>query len=147
MNAVEKDYDELLKEWSAALEAFLQTASQIPPARREEGGVCGVWSPKALLSHLAGWEGLTVEMLETLNREGPFRLDDDVDVENERFVRERADKAYEQIMDELRELGDGILKMQKKLGEHVFVHKTALEWLQIMAQEYKEHEEQLRAWV
>ncbi len=42
---------------------FLGTLERIPEARWQDNGVCGVWSTKDIIAHLASYEVLLVEIL------------------------------------------------------------------------------------
>ena len=49
----------------------LQALEGLPPEAWETGGVCGVWSVKDIVAHLASYEQLLVEVLATLLEPGP----------------------------------------------------------------------------
>lgn len=44
----------------------LKTIEELPPDAWETGGVCGVWSTKDVLAHLASYEHVLVEILSSL---------------------------------------------------------------------------------
>ncbi len=50
---------------------ILQTIDGLPDALWETGGVCGVWSTKEVIAHLASYEQLLVEVLSAFTGGGP----------------------------------------------------------------------------
>lgn len=50
---------------------ILQTVDGLPDAAWETGGVCGVWSTKDVIAHLASYEQLLVEVLSAFTGGGP----------------------------------------------------------------------------
>jgi uncharacterized protein (TIGR03083 family) len=50
---------------------ILQTIDGLPDAAWETGGVCGVWSTKDIIAHLASYEQLLVEVLSAFTGGGP----------------------------------------------------------------------------
>jgi hypothetical protein len=74
------------RDWMLALDA-------VDPARREEAGVCGYWSVKDIIAHIALWEN---EIHEHLQRWafGLPKADVDVDAMNAVIVAENSDRPY-----------------------------------------------------
>jgi len=50
---------------------ILQTIDGLPDAAWETGGVCGVWSTKEVVAHLASYERLLIEVLSAFTGGGP----------------------------------------------------------------------------
>lgn len=50
---------------------ILQTVDGLPDAAWETGGVCGVWSTKDVIAHLASYEQLLMEVLSAFTGGGP----------------------------------------------------------------------------
>lgn len=50
---------------------ILQTIDGLPDAAWETGGVCGVWSTKEIIAHLASYEQLLIEVLSAFTGGGP----------------------------------------------------------------------------
>jgi uncharacterized protein (TIGR03083 family) len=50
---------------------ILQTIDGLPDAAWETGGVCGVWSTRDIIAHLASYEQLLVEVLSVFTGGGP----------------------------------------------------------------------------
>ena len=64
----------------------LETLEGVPMAEWETAGVCGVWSVKEIVVHLASFEELLAEVLTTQLEDGPTpTLDELLDVSGERF--------------------------------------------------------------
>ena len=49
----------------------LQTIDDLPDAAWKTGGVCGVWSTKEIIAHLASYEQLLIEVLSAFTGGGP----------------------------------------------------------------------------
>ncbi len=47
-----------------------ETLARVPMSEWEEGGVCGVWSVKQIVAHLASYEALLVDILASFADEG-----------------------------------------------------------------------------
>lgn len=52
----------------------LQSIEGLPEADWETAGVCGVWSVKNIIAHLASFEHMLVDVLKTLLDDGPFPM-------------------------------------------------------------------------
>jgi len=52
----------------------LASIDELPEADWETPGVCGVWSVKNIIAHLASFEHMLVDVLNTLLDDGPFPM-------------------------------------------------------------------------
>ncbi len=55
MPIVLSDFQEALEDFHRTYGDFLAAAKKIRPEDRDRNGVCGIWSPKQVVAHLAGW--------------------------------------------------------------------------------------------
>ena len=74
------------RDWVLALEA-------VDPARRAEPGVCGWWSVKDLMAHIALWESVVPEHIQRW-RLGLPEADHDVDLMNAEIVAENHNRSH-----------------------------------------------------
>lgn len=119
--------------------AGLASAMRVPPDRREEPGVCGEWSLKDLLGHLAYWDSVRVGKLEAEAAGGTILTDErDDDTINAEQAGIRADWSWDDVLNEVtstRERLIALLKQPSKLdnsdvGSHWLGHREQIEaWL------------------
>jgi hypothetical protein len=64
--------NELLESIRVSRAALTAVLESVPPARRNESGVCGAWSVKDVLVHLTYWEGQLVTLLFQLRNGAPL---------------------------------------------------------------------------
>jgi len=79
----------LLFALAAAREELLAAAALVPPDERASHPVCGEWTLKDVLGHLADWEWEGVEGLRQMAAGHPPRMDYDVEAWNQAHVEAR----------------------------------------------------------
>ena len=81
---------EMLQVASKAWLELRRLVDSIPDAALEQPNTIGIWSGRDMLSHLAGWESIGIDLVEQLNERGEFtRLGltrDTVDAFNEEML-------------------------------------------------------------
>ncbi len=116
-------------------------AMKIPAERREEPGVCGEWSIKDLLGHLAYWDEVRIARLEAEAAGRSFEEDErEEDVINAEQAQARAGRSWDEIVDELTTTRDRLTDLLGKptkldmyhAGEHWLKHKRDIDsWLDL----------------
>lgn len=98
MPIVLSDFQEALEYFHRSFGEFITVARKIRLEDRERGGVCGVWSPKQVVAHLAGWLWEEPDYICKLIRDPGFNQNYDDDEFNARSVAERADWDWDKTL-------------------------------------------------
>lgn len=107
-------------QYESAFRTTLTLADRFPADRRAEAGVCGSWSLKDLMGHLAFWDGDLALELEA-KRDGlrlPTSSERDWQAINTEQARFRADWDWEAVMDELRVNHQRLVPLLNDPGEN-----------------------------
>lgn len=132
-------------------EAYLKLLTLIesyPHDKREQPDACGMWSPKEVLAHLAGWlveADARYRLYEKDSAPAPKHYDD-IDAFNEESVRARSGLTWQEQVNELRANYAVIVHHAEHVaarGGTPFVGYTS--WLVSLANDCAEHTDQLRA--
>lgn len=127
------------QQYADRVAAGLSTIEQVDPERRNEPGMVGNWSLKDVLGHLAYWDGVHADELET-EFAGETIVEDsrEDDVINAEQSALRADRSWDQVMDEAITNRDRLIELLKRpsrydqsgSGEHWVEHRQEIEaWL------------------
>lgn len=96
-------------------QTVLDTVAGVPESEWETGGVCGVWSTKNIIAHLASFEHVLVDVLCTFLQEGPTpSLDNFVGAEtefNDVQVDQRKEKSPRETLDEYNDTQARVLSL------------------------------------
>ena len=87
--------------YEASYQATLDVVDEVPVDRRSEPGVCGVWSLKDLMGHLAFWDGIEADEVSARKAGTPFKYDDSDDSANGRDSARRAEWTWDEVMTEV----------------------------------------------
>jgi hypothetical protein len=130
--------DETWREWLLAVEA-------VPPARRDEAGVCGYWSLKDLIAHIALWESVVPEHIQRWEKGLP-NGDHDVDAMNAEIVAENKDRSFQLVRVDMHRAHQialaAIREIDRELDDDVRDRIACETW-----DHYPEHTEQIRDWL
>lgn len=125
--------DDAWNDWVATLDS-------VPVSRWEEPGVCGEWSIKQVVGHIAVWDDLAIQDIARVER-GEERTPRDWQKINDETAAAFANRSVEDLRDEMiakhAELIDALMESRgfdtDSLGGDTWDH-------------YPEHTEQLAAW-
>lgn len=136
-----------LKQFEEAYLTLLNLVENYPHDKRQLPDACGVWSPKEVLAHLAGWlveADARYRLYEKDSAPAPKHYDD-IDTFNEESVRARGGLTWEEQVNELRANYAVIFhhaELVAARGGTPFAGYTS--WLVSLAKDCTEHTEQLR---
>jgi hypothetical protein len=123
---------------------FVQVSGQLDPSKRERAGVCGEWSPRQVIAHLAGWD-------HSLNRfisdPASFIPPGDIDGFNAASV---SDREHQSWAESLTELQDGMNSLQAAVSTvttELKIYPRVEAWLQGRSADYELHTGQLAVWI
>ena len=91
---------EVAERIDAAWRSWLKALDRVDPARREEDGVCGYWSVKDLVAHLALWDRVVTEHVQRWQL-GLVRYPYEVDVMNQANYLATHDRDYDLLRIEM----------------------------------------------
>jgi hypothetical protein len=127
------------RQYADRVAAGLATIEQVDPERRTESGMVGHWSLKDVVGHLAYWDGVHAEELESEFRGDPIIEDGrDDDVINAEQFANRESWSWDHVMDEAIANRDRLIELlsrpsrydQSGSGEHWDEHRRQIEeWL------------------
>jgi hypothetical protein len=93
--------------------------------------VCGVWSTKDIVAHLASFEGVLTEILETFLDEGStpilkaFQIDSAF---NEAQVASRKERSVDEVLNEYQERYARVMALAKSIPLNLFSQSGTLPW-------------------
>lgn len=148
MPIVLPDFLAAVENFHRSYDKFLLACERLELEDQERSGVCGVWSPKQVVAHLAGWlreEPLTFRQL-ILNPDYRKRYDEDEF--NAQSVAARADWDWDQTLadfiDSYRSYDDAIAEI---IAANPQDWRPFTAMLRVMGDDFLLHEEQLAQWL
>jgi DNA polymerase III subunit epsilon len=134
----------MLARWRAAARTFIGLIEEVPVDLRDQAGACGVWSPREVLAHCAGWEWEAARRLRLIAAD-PMLPDAvyDVDGFNAASVAVRARQSWDTTVDEL---AKAIRTLSAAAAIDPDSPRTAI-WLQGRAEDFEGHTAELRHWL
>lgn len=137
-------FEQELQTFQKSYEKLFSTMESYPQDKQTLSGVCGEWSARDVLAHINGW---IVEAQRRYPRfaKGTGKIDYNIDAFNAVSIRLRADKDFEQILEETRSLVDKLVSMAGELPE-VYIERDEryTKWLHILIEEADNHGHQLQ---
>jgi len=109
----------LLAALAAAREELLATIVLVPPQERASRLVCGQWTLKDVLGHLADWEGLGVEGLRHMAAGHLPRVEhvEDVDAWNRAHAEARRDQPWDDVLANLHAARQALLEVLEGIDQ------------------------------
>lgn len=130
--------EEMWEEWIAALE-------QVDRTRRTEPGVCGHWSVKDLIAHIALWESEIPEHIQRWELGLPI-ADLDIDALNAAIVAEQHARSYALVRMDMHRAHQmamtAIRAVDREPDDDLRSRISCETW-----DHYPEHTEQILAWI
>ena len=111
---------------------ILQTIDGLPDAAWETGGVCGVWSTKDVIAHLASYEQLLIEVLSAFTGGGPtpyMQMWGELGLAfNDRQVEMRAGKSVAEVLAEYNDAHERVRAQVAEIPAETFRQTGTLPW-------------------
>ena len=138
----------LLHDWLAAYEAFFALLAIFPAEERETPGLCGTWTARQVVAHLAGWHYEAIRRFAEIAAGDPHDRTYDVDSYNAIQVEARQHLSWDLTVEDLRDAVD-ILHMQARdLPANIASRDSRYaEWIQYLLDDVSHHQAQLEAWM
>jgi len=145
----------LLATLTAAREELLTAAAQVPVEERESWPVCGEWTLKDVLGHVADWEWLGVDGLRQMAAGQPLQVGDvqDTDTWNQTHAEARRSQAWKVVWADFQAARQGFLEVLEGMSEAHLEQSfpspwgsdiTPYHWICIYLAHDREHAEGLR---
>jgi hypothetical protein len=145
----------LLAALAAAREELLAAVALVPPDERTSRPVCGEWTLKDVLGHMADWEWLGVEGLRQMAAGQPLQVGDvqDVDAWNWVHVEARRSQPWEAVWIDFHAARQGFLEVLEGMSQAHLERSfpspwgsdiTPYHWICIYLAHDREHAEGLR---
>jgi hypothetical protein len=136
---------EVVERIDAAWRSWLKALDRVDPTRREDDGVCGYWSVKDLVAHLALWDRVVTEHVQRWQL-GLVRYPYEVDVMNQANYLATHDRDYDLLrigMHAVHELARQAVAAVDREPDADLLDRIACEtW-----DHYPEHTQQLVDWL
>ena len=140
---------------NAARDELLASVDLIPPADRASRPVCGYWTLKDLVGHLADWEQVGVAGLRDMATGRPPDVAPIPDIEawNREHAAAREDQPWETCWEDLHETRDQLLDVLRGMDQEQIERSyrfpwgprgTTYEWVRVFATHDREHAHDLR---
>ncbi len=141
-------WDDLREHFAIVSADFLALASRVNAARTEEPGVCGGWSVKQLVAHMAAWDWEGERHFRELHSGGAESRSYDIEAFNTAAVDERRGQTWEETLDELRRANMTFAASLANVSAGDREADPRYEsWLRAVSGHYDEHTAQVRAWL
>jgi hypothetical protein len=145
----------LLATLGAAREELLTASALVPPDDRASRPVCGVWTLKDLLGHVADWEQVGLDGLRSMARGRPPDVEHigDIDVWNHEHAEARRDQPWEEVWTDLRETREALVEVLERMTQADLARSypfpwgpegTAYQWVAVFVTHDREHAAGLR---
>jgi len=142
------DWSDLRERFAIVSADFLALASRVPAERAEEPGVCGDWSVKELVAHMAAWDWEGERHFRELHADSGASQPYNVEAFNAAAVHERRGQTWEETLDELRRAN---MTFAASLASVSTGDREAdpryTSWLGAIVGHYEEHTAQVRTWL
>ncbi len=136
-----------IQQFRSTYNSLFDLAEYWPTDRRAQSGACGVWSIREVLAHCSGW------LVEVNRRFDGYDAGDSQKIQyvfdefNARSVDTRAGRSWNEIVRELHGLVDDLIARAQALPSDKTGDKRYRRWLEIMAEDCREHTAGLRAFL
>jgi uncharacterized damage-inducible protein DinB/predicted RNase H-like HicB family nuclease len=140
----------LLATLAAARDELLAAAALVAPEERASRPVCGTWTLKDVLGHVADWELWFVKGLRQLVAGQPLDFEDVKDVEawNRAHAKARRDLPWETVWDDFRETHEALMSILVAMSQAdlkwAFMDMTVYDMSCIYVDHDREHARGLR---
>ncbi len=142
-----ESWDDLRERFAIVSADFLALASHANADRTDEPGVCGEWSARQMVAHMAAWDWEGERHFRELHS-GTAGQTYDVEAFNMAAVEERRGQTWEETLDELRRANMTFAASLANVsaGDRETNPQYAT-WLGAIVGHYEEHTAQIRTWL
>ncbi len=140
-------WNKLREQFALASADFLGLMGQLDDAQAAEPGVCGAWSVREIVAHLAAWDWEAERRFREFHAGNAADRTYDEDAFNATAVEERGGQSWDETLDELRRanMTYGASLANVSAGDREADPRYAA-WLSAGVAHYTEHAAQIRAW-
>jgi uncharacterized damage-inducible protein DinB len=145
----------LLAALEAAREELLAAAALVPPEERTSRPVCGAWTLKDLLGHIADWEWYGVQGLRQMAAGQPPDPEpiDSIESWNQAHAEARRDQPWEVVWEDLHAARQAFLEVLEGMSQAAMTRSfpfawgpkgTPYQWMGVFVRHDREHAQDLR---
>jgi len=145
---VPDNWNDLRERFAVVSADFLAEASHVDGDRATEPGVCGVWSARDIVAHMAAWDWEGERHFRELHTGDAKGRSYDIDAFNAAAVEERSEQSWSETLDELRRanMTFGASLANVSPGDQEAEPGYA-RWLKAVTGHYIQHAAQIRDWM
>jgi hypothetical protein len=141
------DLNTAIQEFERAYADLFALVASWPAERRTQPGACGVWSAREVLAHCSGWVVELERRYDGYDAGDSQKVQYDFDDFNARSVNVRAGRAWDDIVRELRERMEHAIARAQALPAEKAADERYSRWLDVLAEDCREHTAGLRAFL
>jgi uncharacterized damage-inducible protein DinB/predicted RNase H-like HicB family nuclease len=146
----------LLAALAAARDELLAAAALVPSEERASRPICGEWTLKDVLGHVADWEWFGVEGLRQMSAGQPPQVEhvQDIDAWNQAHVKARRDQPWETVWADLQAARRALLEILEEMSQAELGRSfpfpwgpegTPYQWIWVYFRHDREHAHGLRS--
>ena len=137
-----------LRRLRAAYDAFVALCARMSPEVAERAGACGTWSVRAVVAHLAGWDGEAARRFAELTADPTSQMHYAVDETNARWVSERAALDWHATLADLAATFPRLVAAAQAVPDAAYESSNGFqEWMVGCAADYTTHTQEIEQWL
>jgi uncharacterized damage-inducible protein DinB len=145
----------LIADLIAAREELLAAVDLVPPLERSSRVVCGEWTVRDVLGHVADWELVWIDSLRQLaaGRSPQFEPVESIEAQNQAFFRARRDQSWEEAWADLHTAHAELLQVLQSIDDEDLGRSmtfllggkgTVYRWVRTFLEHDREHARELK---
>lgn len=141
-------WDDLRERFAIVSADFFAIASRVDGDRASEPGICGTWSAREIVAHMAAWDWEGERYFRELRTGDAKGRSHDIDAFNAAAVGERSGRTWDETLDELRRANMTFSASLANVspGDQESEPGYA-RWLKAVTDHYIDHAAQIRDWM
>lgn len=136
-----------IQEFDSTYAEMFALVEQYPAELRTQSGACGTWSAREVLAHFSGWLVEVQRRYDGYDAGDSQKVQYDFDEFNARSVNARTGQSWDEIVSELRGHVAVLIARAQALPPEKATDKRYWRWLEIMAEDCREHTAGLRTFL
>jgi hypothetical protein len=113
-------------------QTLLKSVEELPEADWKVGGVCGVWSVKDIIAHMASYEHLMAEVLSTFLDGGPTPYMEEMARSGQEFndvlVERSRDKSVAEVLADYNDAHSRVMTLAAQISAETYRENGTIPW-------------------
>lgn len=140
----------LIDKYKEARNRFIETVNRFPEDKRTSI-IFGTWSLKDVISHIIGWEEVSMDKVKAVKNGESTAWIDNVDQQNDKVVNESRSKNWEEVYTDLIRSGEKMIKEYQSLPPALWAKQAGpdpkfnpMRFLERETQHYDKHGREIK---